>query len=174
MGFPGCCTALVQTGAEMTPLQHTRLILDEAEMTALAARLAARVVPPMVIYLHGDLGAGKTTFARAFIQSLGYEGRVKSPTYGLLERYPTASAELVHLDLYRIQEPGELEFLGLDDLQTPLSIFLVEWPSQGTGFLPKPDLEIRFGHKKAVRELEFVSNRSEIAKLCADLAKNIE
>lgn len=154
--------------------QAPRLTLDETAMLPVAASLAARLDPPLVIYLHGDLGAGKTTFARAFIQSLGYQGRVKSPTYGLLERYSTSRAELVHLDLYRIKAPGELEFLGLDDLQTANSIFLVEWPLQGEGFLPQPDLEIHFSHQGSVRELEFVSKRPEIADLCAELAKNIK
>lgn len=161
---------LVESG----PVQIPKMTLDEAEMTAMAARLAANIAAPLVIYLHGDLGAGKTTFARAFIQSLGYGGRVKSPTYGLLERYTTTDADLVHLDLYRIREPGELEFLGLDDLQTPRSIFLVEWPQQGTGFLPPADLEIYFRHKYPVRELEFVSKRSEIINICIKVAKNIK
>lgn len=150
------------------------LVLDEKTMSRMAASLAAKSSPPLVIYLHGDLGAGKTTFARAFIQSLGYQGRVKSPTYGLLERYGTENAEVVHLDLYRIKDPGELEFLGIDDLQTSRSIFLVEWPAHGGSFLPPADLEIYFRHQGTVRELEFVSKWPEFIDRCTELAKNIK
>ena len=128
----------------------------ETEMNHLAAHIAGVLTPPLVIYLHGDLGAGKTTFTRAVLRQLGYEGRVKSPTYGLMEEYPVANMHLVHLDLYRIEAAGELEFLGLDDLHYPQSVFLIEWPENGDSYLPQADLTINFSYSDDQRELEFV------------------
>lgn len=116
--------------------------LDETAMTALAARIAGAIVPPLVVNFTGDLGAGKTTFIRALVRALGHPGRVKSPTYGLVEHYPLEQVSVVHLDLYRIGDPGELEFLGIEDLLDERSILLVEWPDRGAGLLPPPDLAI--------------------------------
>ena len=89
---------------------------DEAAVARLAARFAEAVQPPLVLYLRGDLGAGKTTFARAYIHALGYQGYVKSPSYGLLETYEAGGFNILHLDLYRIEDPEELEYLALRDL----------------------------------------------------------
>lgn len=94
-----------------------------------------------VVYLHGDLGAGKSSLARATLRALGVEGAIRSPTYTLVERYPLATGgEAWHLDLYRIGDPGELEYLGLDGEEPVL--WLVEWPERGVGSLPPPDLRI--------------------------------
>jgi tRNA threonylcarbamoyladenosine biosynthesis protein TsaE len=98
----------------------------------------------MVIYLEGDLGAGKTTFARAFIHSLGFKGYVKSPSYGLLESYAVSGMTILHLDLYRIEDPEELEYLALRDLYDEKSVLMVEWPRKGVDHLPAPDLELEF------------------------------
>ena len=108
---------------------------------ALAAALAASQPPTAVVHLHGDLGAGKSTLARAWLRALGVTGPVRSPTYTLVERYPLQTGgEALHLDLYRIGDAGELEFLGLDDADARL--WLVEWPERGLGALPPPDLEL--------------------------------
>ena len=117
-------------------------ILRDPEATAgLAEALAATAPPGAVVHLHGDLGAGKSPLARAWLRALGVTGPVRSPTYTLVERYPLASGgEALHLDLYRIGNAGELEFLGLDDVDARL--WLVEWPSRGLGALPPPDLEV--------------------------------
>ncbi len=90
--------------------------LDEAAMTTLSRAVAGALQAPCTVYLRGSLGAGKTTFTRALIQALGHAGRVKSPTYGLLEHYELAGVNVLHLDLYRIGDPGELDFLGIEDL----------------------------------------------------------
>jgi len=126
---------------------------DEAALQALAARFAAAVRPPLVIYLCGDLGAGKTTFARAYIQALGFAGYVKSPSYGLLETYRVSGQTVLHLDLYRIEDPGELEYLALRDLYDETSVLLVEWPDRGGTELPAPDLVLDFGETGGQRHL---------------------
>lgn len=123
------------------------LILSGEEATiAFGQRLASVLPGGLVAYLHGDLGAGKTTFARAFLKALGVGERVKSPTYSLVEGYDIGSRRAFHLDLYRIADPGELEWLGLDSLAEPGAIVLVEWPERGQGALPPVDLELRFRH----------------------------
>ena len=134
--------------------------LDEPGLQALAAALAGQITPPLTLYLEGDLGAGKTTFARALIQAAGYAERVKSPTYGLMEHYPAGELEFLHLDLYRIGDPGELEYLGIVDLMGPSTVLLVEWPDRGAGALPPADAILHFRHDGLVRRLE-VSTHSD-------------
>ena len=124
---------------------------DEAAVARLAARYAAALQPPLVLYLRGDLGAGKTTFARAYIHALGYEGYVKSPSYGLLETYETGGRKVLHLDLYRIEDPEELEYLALRDLFDDRTVLLIEWPERGAGHLPEADLTLEFGESEAGR-----------------------
>lgn len=120
-------------------------VLDEPAMIRLAGQLATVIRPPLTIWFEGDLGAGKTTFIRALVQGLGYQGRVKSPTYGLLEHYELPALNVLHLDLYRIGDPGELDFLGLEDLFTDNTVLLVEWPERGRGVLPNPDAVLALG-----------------------------
>ena len=118
------------------------LYLDDADATdALGARLAQALPRHAVAYLHGDLGAGKSTLARALLRALGVTGTIRSPTYTLVEQYPLpAGGMALHLDLYRIGDPGELECLGLDPAETRL--WLVEWPERGQGGLPEADLDV--------------------------------
>lgn len=131
-----------------------RELPDEKATQALAARFAAVVRPPLAIYLRGDLGAGKTAFARAYIQALGFEGYVKSPSYGLLETYRVRGQAVLHLDLYRIEDPGELEYLALRDLYDASSVLLVEWPDRGGSELPPADLVLDFGESGGLRHLD--------------------
>lgn len=122
-------------------------ILPDEEATLVLGRDLAKALPGgLVAFLHGDLGAGKTTFARAFLRALGVGERVKSPTYSLVEGYDIGDRRAFHLDLYRIADPGELEWLGLDSLAEPGAIVLVEWPERGAGALPPVDLELHFRH----------------------------
>lgn len=115
---------------------------DETATVALAHRLAPAAGEGGVIYLQGELGAGKTSFARALLGALGADERVKSPTYSLLERYVVGRRDAFHLDLYRISAPEEIEWLGMDELGDPAAIVLIEWPERGAGALPPADLEI--------------------------------
>lgn len=120
-----------------------RLFLPTAADTeALGGRLAQTMPDTAVLWLRGDLGAGKSSLARALLRALGVSGAIKSPTYTLVERYPLQDGEAVHLDLYRIAAAAELDFLGLEDLHGQARLWLVEWPERGTASLPPPDLEI--------------------------------
>lgn len=119
----------------------TELFLpDPAATDALGEALARTRPASAVVHLHGDLGAGKSSLARALLRALGVRGSIRSPTYTLVERYPLPEGEAWHLDLYRIGDPGELEFLGLDAAEARL--WLVEWPDRGAGALPAPDLRV--------------------------------
>ena len=126
----------------MNEFKHS--LADEEQGKAFASLVAGSAEPPLTIYLRGDLGAGKTTFARAFIHALGFAGYVKSPSYGLLESYPLKTCSVLHLDLYRIEDPEELEYLALRDLFTERTVLLVEWPERGENMLPRPDLVMYF------------------------------
>lgn len=128
---------------------------QEQQMQSFAQQLAARLHPPMVIWLQGDLGTGKTAFTRALVHALGYQGVVKSPTYGLMEHYPLPSLKVLHLDLYRISDPDELEFLGLADLLDDETILLVEWPDKGGHWLAQPDFIFEFTYADQGRVLRW-------------------
>lgn len=121
-----------------------RLLADEAATTAIASQLAARIKPGMVIYLCGDLGAGKTTLVRALLNALGYHGRVKSPTFTLLEHYQVAGLHLRHFDLYRFNSPEEWQQAGFRDEFDERNICLVEWPEKAQGLVPAADIIIMF------------------------------
>ncbi|HEY4583827.1 MAG TPA: tRNA (adenosine(37)-N6)-threonylcarbamoyltransferase complex ATPase subunit type 1 TsaE [Lysobacter sp.] len=115
-------------------------LADAAATDALGAALARTRPTQAVVHLVGDLGAGKSTLARALLRALGVQGTIRSPTYTLVERYAVDGGEALHLDLYRIGDPGELDFLGLDGAAACL--WLVEWPERGAGALPPVDLRI--------------------------------
>jgi tRNA threonylcarbamoyladenosine biosynthesis protein TsaE len=131
------------------------MIENEQQMLALAKRLAKVCDPPLVVYLSGELGAGKTTFSRGFLEGLGYQGRVKSPTYTLVEHYPFSNLQVFHFDLYRIHDPQELELMGIRDYFTEKSLCLIEWPEQGGSYLHSPDIQINFIIEHSGRRLEF-------------------
>jgi tRNA threonylcarbamoyladenosine biosynthesis protein TsaE len=133
---------------------------QEQDLISFAGRFATDIQAPLVIWLEGDLGAGKTTFARGLIQAMGYKGRVKSPTYGLLEQYQAGAAQILHMDLYRIGEPGELEFLGLADLLDNQTILLIEWPDKGGNWIPEADFVFKFGYTPEGRDLHWSARTS--------------
>ena len=137
-----------------------RLILrdiDEAQLIALAGRLAPAARSGGVIHLVGELGVGKTTVARALLSALGVGERVKSPTYSLIESYCVAGLDVHHLDLYRIADAGELEWLGLADLWGPHALILIEWPERAAGALPRPDLQLGLLHAGQTRTVEAIA-----------------
>jgi tRNA threonylcarbamoyladenosine biosynthesis protein TsaE len=129
-------------------------IVSEAAMQALGARIAPLIANGNILYLHGELGAGKTTLARSILAALGVRGRIKSPTYTLVEPYAFDGRKAYHFDLYRLADARELEYLGLRDYCTPDAVLLVEWPERGAGVLPPADVHVFIhyaGQGRAVR-----------------------
>ncbi|MDD2770156.1 MAG: tRNA (adenosine(37)-N6)-threonylcarbamoyltransferase complex ATPase subunit type 1 TsaE [Methylococcus sp.] len=126
---------------------------DEAATLAFAARLQTTLPPGYVVFLRGNLGAGKTTLVRGYLRAAGYQGTVKSPTYTLVEEYALADCIVYHFDLYRLNDPEELEWMGIRDYFRPDSLCFVEWPEKGEGFLPAPDLEIYLEPENTGRRL---------------------
>lgn len=121
---------------------RTFLAPGEADTLALGETLAERFADGGVIALSGDLGAGKTTLVRGLLRAMGHTGRVKSPSYGLIESYRIDGKDIHHLDLYRLGHGEEIAYLGLEDLMTDGSLLLIEWPERGEGWLPPPDWQI--------------------------------
>jgi tRNA threonylcarbamoyladenosine biosynthesis protein TsaE len=127
---------------------------DEQAVSRFAKSFGEALKAPVVIFLEGDLGAGKTTFARALIQGLGYSGKVKSPTYGLLENYQVGEFDFLHLDLYRIENPSELEYLAIADQFSGNGVLLIEWPEKAGSMLPDPDIRLIFKENNSSRQIE--------------------
>ena len=132
-----------------------RKLADATATEQLGVQLAAAVTPA-VVYLVGDLGAGKTTLVRGLIHALGYRGKVRSPTYTLVEPYACDRCPVFHLDLYRIADAEELEWLGLRDMLEEPALLLVEWPERGNGVLPPADLAITMVYSGEGREARLV------------------
>ena len=127
-------------------------IASAAEMEALAARLAACCPAGSRLHLLGELAAGKTTFARGYIQALGHAGAVKSPTFTLVESYELPQREVHHFDLYRVVAASELEFIGIDEYLNSGADCLIEWAERGAGALAPADVEIHLRVTDAGRE----------------------
>lgn len=117
--------------------------------------LAEILTPPCLVYLSGDLGAGKTTLVRAFLRALGVKGPVKSPTFSMIEPYQLGQVELYHFDLYRLADPEELEFLGFRDYCHDQSLILIEWPEKAKCLLPNPDILINLSRAELGRTLTY-------------------
>jgi tRNA threonylcarbamoyladenosine biosynthesis protein TsaE len=145
----------------------TLALPDEAATLELGARLADALSPGMLIWLRGDLGAGKTTLTRGLLRGLGFHGKVKSPTYTLVESYVISGLYLYHFDLYRFVDPEEWDAAGFRDYFTGDSVCLVEWPEKAAELLPVPDLEIRLAIHGAGREV-MLSALTESGKQCLD------
>ncbi len=122
-------------------------------MIAFGQRLAQSLPKPCVMTLSGDLGAGKSVLARAMIRALGHDGAVKSPTYTLVENYELDGWRVAHMDLYRLNDPEELHYLGFDDIVANSDLLLIEWPDKGAGLLPKPNLEVTIEYQENGRQV---------------------
>ena len=143
----------------MSDFGSVRLFLkDEAATVKAGTQLAVALNTGAVIYLEGDLGAGKTTFTRGVLRACRYQGSVKSPTYTLCEPYELSDdRQLCHFDLYRLSNPEELEFLGIRDYVASNAILFIEWPNRGEGWLPPADLSVSLSESGEGRELTMVA-----------------
>ena len=138
---------------------------DEAATSAFGARLARILRPGLLLYLHGDLGSGKTTLERGLLRALGFEGRVKSPTYTLVELYTVSRLNLYHFDFYRFREPEEWRDAGFNEYFNDASVCLVEWPEKAAGLLPPADLDLALEFAGDGRDLS-VHAGTESGKAC--------
>lgn len=153
-------------------MQHfTAYLPDEAATAALGAALARAIVPGLVIYLHGDLGAGKTALTRSLIQAAGHKGTVKSPTYTLSEPYRVQldgqPVNIIHYDLYRMSSPEEFLDAGFREDFDGKNICIVEWPEKGEPVLPLPDVKVLLNVSGLGRTVELQA-LSELGLLCLD------
>jgi len=135
----------------------SRYLKDESATLAFGRSLANRLTGGCVIYLHGELGAGKTTLVRGILQGLGYQDTVKSPTYTLVESYFLTNFTLYHFDLYRLGSPEELEYLGIRDFFDQKSVMIIEWPERGGDYLPIADIDINLAYHKMGRKLGYLA-----------------
>jgi tRNA threonylcarbamoyladenosine biosynthesis protein TsaE len=141
---------------------------DEAATVAVGRRLALALPQSVLIYLEGDLGAGKTTLVRALLRALGHEGAVRSPTYTLIEPYELTGHDVFHLGLYRLGSPDELEDIGIRDILAVPCVLLVEWPEKGRGVLPPPDLRLSLAAAGLGRLLGLRATTATGAKVLKD------
>jgi tRNA threonylcarbamoyladenosine biosynthesis protein TsaE len=148
-----------------------RIAENEEAMVALGSLLASALSGGLVIYLHGDLGMGKTTLCRGIIQSLGHQGAVKSPTYTLVEPYQLQTQSINHFDLYRLADPEELEFMGIRDYFGADNVALVEWPERGKGILPPADLVITIEREGDGRKVELSAETAAGTDVLAAMAE---
>lgn len=140
-------------------------LADEAATLHFGAVLAQAMRPNLTIYLHGDLGAGKTTLVRGLVHALGHEGKVKSPTYTLVESYDFPDFVLYHFDLYRFMDEEEWDAAGFRDYFNAQSVCLIEWPEKAEHILPTPDIHLSFSIKNSGRSLN-ISAHSTLGQQC--------
>lgn len=148
---------------------YTQHFQDEVALTAFAAKFALQLKEEAIIFLDGPLGAGKTTFMRGMLRGLGFSGKVKSPTYTLVEPYEVQGRRIFHFDLYRLKEAAELEQMGIQDYFAEAAILVVEWGERGSPILPTPDLTCYISFAKEGRDVKCVAHSSRGEKILNSL-----
>lgn len=148
-----------------------KIISNESEMLHLGGQIASLCHSPTVIFLYGNLGAGKTTFVRGFLRGLGYQEAIKSPTYTIVEPYQFDNFVIFHFDFYRLHNAKELEYIGIQDYFTPDAICLIEWPENAGELLPSPDLScyIEFHHSE--RKIKLKAHSETGKKILSEYEK---
>ncbi|MCH2058827.1 MAG: tRNA (adenosine(37)-N6)-threonylcarbamoyltransferase complex ATPase subunit type 1 TsaE [Thalassotalea sp.] len=142
-------------------MKKSYFLADETATVGLGSALADAVQQlkqGMVVYLNGDLGAGKTTLTRGFVRGFGHQGAVKSPTYTLVEPYELADWNIYHFDLYRLADPEELEFMGIRDYFSDSSCSFIEWPEKGQGMLADADLIVDLAYQGEQRNVTLTAS----------------
>ena len=143
------------------------ILPDENATLALGAAIARGIEPGLVVFLHGDLGAGKTTLVHGVLRGLGFEGRVKSPTYALVEVYEVSRLDFHHFDFYRFQDPREWNEAGFRDTFDGRRVSFVEWPEKAHGLLPTADVEISLAIQDVGRVAMLEAN-TEMGRRCLE------
>jgi tRNA threonylcarbamoyladenosine biosynthesis protein TsaE len=146
-----------------------QFIADETDMLAFGAALASVIPATAVIFLYGELGAGKTTLARGILRGLGYQDKVKSPTYTIVEPYEMPGQKLYHFDFYRLQGTQDLEFIGVQDYFESGAIILAEWPERGAGLLRDADLSCYIVPEAQGRNLRIEAQTPQGLQILKDL-----
>lgn len=144
---------------------------DEAATLALAGRFYLSLPPGCLVFLRGNLGAGKTAFVRGCLRAADYAGAVKSPTFTLVEEYCLQGRAIYHFDLYRLADPEELEWMGMRDYLRPDALCFIEWPERGEGMLPRADVEVSITIEGTARSLELRAF-SEAGATCLDTLRD--
>lgn len=153
---------------------NTGIFLADEEATLAAGAALARISAGRGLFtLQGNLGSGKTTFSRGLIQALGHKGAVKSPTYTLVEPYELMNGHVLHYDLYRLNDPEELHFLGVRDFLDADTLTLVEWPERGKNWLPAPDLALSLNVEATGRRLRWQAGTQRGQQLAQALEKHL-
>ena len=148
------------------------ILPDENATLALGAALARGLAPGLVVFLHGELGAGKTTVVRGALRALGFQGRVKSPTYALVELYEVSRLNVHHFDFYRFRDPKEWADAGFRDSFNGQTVSLVEWPEKAAGVLPPADLEITLDLQDSGRIAHVSANTAEGSRCLESIARH--
>ncbi|AFJ02815.1 ATPase YjeE, predicted to have essential role in cell wall biosynthesis [Methylophaga frappieri] len=149
--------------------------LENTEATENFAYQLAQLIPAgsFTLHLQGDLGAGKTTLVRSLLHALGHQGNVKSPTYTLVEPYHIAERQVFHFDLYRLADPEELLYLGIEDYLSQSALLLIEWPEQAGDLLPPPDMIIQLRYQADGRQLELKDQSARGKAICEKLHNQV-
>lgn len=152
---------------------QSAVLENEADTVQFGELLANACNGSGVIFLNGDLGMGKTTMCRGVLNSMGHQGRVKSPTYTLVEPYELTSGMVYHFDLYRLGDPEELEFMGIRDYLDELALVIIEWPEKGKGILPEADVEVSFELEGMGRTVRWSGNTVHGKAVAMRLAESL-
>lgn len=145
---------------------------SQKDTEAFGALLCQIVTDHFVVFLKGDLGMGKTSMVRGFLQSMGYKGPVKSPTYTIVEEYRLSGRSVFHFDLYRLKDPEELHWMGFEDYLKESAVVFIEWPEMGAGLLPKPNLVIEFTPEGEGRKINIDTEWGDVKNNIKQLWKN--